>query len=75
MDNSRRFRGRYIGTLAGAVLSLILCLVPHTPYSFSKALAISLLPLIFGFLGNYMQRKYFPENRNKTEIFSKGTTI
>ena len=63
MDNSGRFRGRYIGTLAGAVLSLILWLIPHTPYSFSEALAISLLPLILGFLGNYMQRKYFSENQ------------
>lgn len=66
MGNSRRFSGRYagryIGTLSGAILSLALWLIPHPPYSFFLALAISLLPLVFGFFGNYVQRKYFPES-------------
>ena len=59
MDNSRKFVGWRRGALVGAVLSLVLWLIPHPPYNFFLALAISLLPLVLGFCGNYMQRKYF----------------
>ena len=73
MNNSKRFNGlycgRYIGTLAGAILSLALWLMPHPPYSFFIALAISLLPLVLGFSGNYVQRKYFSkQNDIKVDI-------
>lgn len=60
MDNSKKYVGWRRGALAGAILSLALWLIPHPPYSFFVALGISLLPLVFGFLGNYLQRKYFP---------------
>lgn len=59
MNNSSRFSGGYIGALVGAVSALILWIIPHSPYTFSVALGISCLPLALGFLGNYLQQKYF----------------
>lgn len=63
MLSSKKFTGRYLGALAGAVLAFILWITPHEPYSFSTALAISLLPLVLGFLGNYVQWKLYPEQK------------
>lgn len=59
MDNSKKFAGWYIGALAGAILLFALWIMPHASYSFLTALAIACLPGVFGFIGNYVQRKYF----------------
>lgn len=61
MNNSKQLTGRSIGTVAGAVLLLVLWLIPHPPYNLFVVLAISFLPLVFGLLGDYIQRRYFSE--------------
>ena len=65
MNNYKKYTGWRRGALTGAILSLALWLMPHPPYSFFVALFISLLPLVFGFFGNYVQQKYFPGPEGK----------
>ena len=65
MDNSKRQLWWRRGALAGAILALGLWLIPHPPYNFFVALAISLLPLTLGLLGNYVQHKYFNQEKEK----------
>ncbi|HAH30788.1 MAG TPA: hypothetical protein DCL44_00560 [Elusimicrobia bacterium] len=59
MYNSKKFKGRYIGAITGATLSFALWIMKHAPYSFFEALWIACLPGVFGFIGDYVQRKWF----------------
>jgi len=59
MDNSNKSVGRYLGALTGATLLVALWMMEHAPYSFFEALTIACLPGVLGFLGGYIQRKYF----------------
>lgn len=59
MDNSKKLTGWHIGATIGATLSFALWIMEHAPYSFFEAMAVACLPGVFGFIGNYMQRKYF----------------
>ncbi len=63
MDNSKKLTGWHIGATIGATLSFALWIMEHAPYNFFEAMAVACLPGVFGLIGNYVQRKYFPEQK------------